>query len=232
MHTWIWHTNPPRLDLKDLSQWWPKNLYYTLFGNNGYTNQTTRPTTTQQTYNSSGQSRWTSQTSTRGPLIRERARLHNEDHTSANKQATNTKTIPLEKTPRHFRRIERKISPKSFPTHHILYSCHLARGVSSRKANTANKLIITTIATFIFINNSHPQTQNTRTSTTQIVAWPSQQTPSTSSAKLAKQDIDGIFSTRRNSFDWHTGRGWAWWYQSKTWHKNRERGMTAFQPGH
>ena len=98
---------------------------------------------------------------------------------------------------------------QSFPTHHILYSCHLARGVSSRKANTANKLIITTIATFIFINNSHPQTQSTRTSTTQIVAWPSQQTPSTSSAKLAKQDIDGIFSTRRNSFDWHTGRGWA-----------------------
>ena len=103
--------------------------------------------------------------------------LHNEGHTSANKQATNTQTIPREKTPRHFRRIKRKISPISFPTHPILYSRHLARGVSSRKANTANKLITTTITTFIFINNGHTRIQSTRTSNTQIVAWPSQQTP-------------------------------------------------------
>ena len=153
------------------------------------------------------QSRWTSQTSTSGPLIRERVIYYTMRATLQPTNRLPTQTIPQEKTPRHFRRIQRNISPKSFPTHHILYSCHLTRGVSSRKANTANKLITTTITTFIFINNGHTRTQSTRTSNTQIVAWPSQQTPSTSSAKPAIQDNDGIFSTRRNSFDWHTGRG-------------------------
>ena len=124
------------------------------------------------------QSRWTSQTSTSGHLIRKRVIYYTTRITFFSQQTgyqytdhsarEDTTTFPPHQ--------KQNLSQK-FSTHHILYSRHLTRGVSSRKANTASKLTTTTITTFIFINNGHTRTQSTRTSNTQVVAWPSQQTP-------------------------------------------------------
>ena len=51
-----------------------QTLYYTIFGNNGYTNQTTRPTTTQLTTTQADKHEESAKPQQSGPLIRKRVK--------------------------------------------------------------------------------------------------------------------------------------------------------------
>ena len=79
------HTNPwdAYMNLKTLTHpGWTyriclndgQTLYYTIFGNNGYTNQTTRPTTTQLTTTQVDKHEESAKPQQSGPLIRERVK--------------------------------------------------------------------------------------------------------------------------------------------------------------
>ena len=118
----------------------------------------------------------TSQTSTSGPLIRERVIYYTMRATLQPTNRLPTQTIPQEKTPRHFRRIQRNISPKSFPTHHILLTSY-SQGSILSKSKYGRQTSHDNHSYLHLYQKWSPQTQSTRTSTSQIVAWPNQTNP-------------------------------------------------------
>ena len=140
---WIWYTNPPRMDLKDLSHDGQTPITYPF---RQQWLQPTKPDQCQYRRNKpttqAEQPRWTSQTSTSGPLIRRRVIIHVEDNTPKPANRLPTHRLFRTHTRRHYdisaasreskTTTTKKIS-QSFPAYQFLYLRPSAKEYPLRK---------------------------------------------------------------------------------------------------